>query len=800
MRKSQTKTQKLSNKTSKHDGLTKLLRIVIYLFTIIGTVSGASLIKIGGLSAAYADGTYVAKIQNGEILFFVFLIILCANVMWGILRWFLRGYREQWKAGRIIGKLIGGGIWRTLAIMPLILLSLFFIAPKISEVIDQNALAKDARTGIVATLSWPTERLEYIANHLEDFTIEELREELEPYLFNNVQFGTDASGNTATTQTSGLFTQNAFAYNRNVTTLNKVALSPSEKFIVFYTDTGDNAILDSEANELASMADDIVKKYSNLGFKYENNTVKVNDEVSLLAAKMLLKANGIDENILSTAMPIYVMDPFKDGSRTLAFYTGRKNADLLGHILIGLASLGIAGKDTAEMAWMINSTPLYPFFTILPEYINSDSLPVISAHELGHHYESIYGYSQGYNINTPGNFINETIANWMAINVYPDRKENDAINADHYNETYLLEDMGKTIRNAGDASGLVGYAAVAFLENYANIVPNASTIIMEADFSTDPLEYLYNSAGAELFQKTMTSLAEKNLTGDYGGKLINYILPHGEQNPCTDFCTETYEIAPAATEYLYFATTEYLNTTIEFLGNMGETSVSILGKNSSSSWEILESGAVKAEFKITEEVADKYEIIAFAVADYTIQDADEYIIKITKTEMEDIIADEGEYDFSSFYSELGDGCIEIDTNALFDDLTQIVDMGAELIGALSELGTAFDETADFSGVKAEYDESAMEAKTALSEAKSDLAPYRIVICGNYVKEGLSFDAVKYKLQSAMGWNIEILDEKDGSDRINVFAGGDLLTRVGRIYILARSSNETGLITINISER
>lgn len=51
----------------KENGWIKFIRVVLYTISITGALVGASLIKTGGLSASYADGTYAAKIQNGEI-------------------------------------------------------------------------------------------------------------------------------------------------------------------------------------------------------------------------------------------------------------------------------------------------------------------------------------------------------------------------------------------------------------------------------------------------------------------------------------------------------------------------------------------------------------------------------------------------------------------------------------------------------------------------------------------------------------------------------------------------------------
>ena len=233
----------------KENGWIKFARFLIYVVSIIGVTVGASLIKTGNLSAAYADGTYVAKINNGEIIFFVFLIILCGNIVWGILRWFLRGYREKWKPGRIIGKLIGGGIWRVLVIMPLMLLSFMIISPKVADVISDIVIEEQHNQKRIS-LSEPLNNLKYISEHLEDYTFEELEEELAPYFFKNIDFGVDASSNISKQQSPGLLTQNASAYASSVTVLNKAKLSSKGHFIVFYTDTGDDAILDKKAEEV----------------------------------------------------------------------------------------------------------------------------------------------------------------------------------------------------------------------------------------------------------------------------------------------------------------------------------------------------------------------------------------------------------------------------------------------------------------------------------------------------------------------------------------------------------------------
>ena len=189
----------------KENGWIKFTRFLIYVVSTTGVTVGASLIKSGNLSAAYADGTYAAKIDNGEIIFFVFLIILCGNIVWGILRWFLRGYREKWKPGRIIGKLIGGGIWRILVIVPLVILSLMVVAPKIVYAISAS-VEKEQNGQKSISLSEPLDHLEYITEHLENYTFDEIKEELTPYLFSDIDFDVDASSNVSVKRSSGFLT------------------------------------------------------------------------------------------------------------------------------------------------------------------------------------------------------------------------------------------------------------------------------------------------------------------------------------------------------------------------------------------------------------------------------------------------------------------------------------------------------------------------------------------------------------------------------------------------------------------
>lgn len=765
------------------NGWIKFLRVLFYVISIIGVTVGTSLIKTGGRSESYADGTYVAKIQNGEIIFFTALIVLSVNIIWGILRWFLRGYREQWTAGRIIGKLIGGGLWRAAAIIPLILISIFFIAPQISNIISANsALAEQAPI----SLSEPYERLKNLNSNLENLNPEELEHELSELMFNNIDFGLDASGNISR-RANSFFSSNVSAYSSTVTTLNRAKLSSLGHFVVFYTDIGDDQISDAKAAELAEMLETIIAGYKdNLDFDYEYEKLNNNTAKLKKIQNVLMDAN-IDENILDSAMPVYVVNPYKNGSSTLASYAGRRFKDLGAAILIKVATL--FGEETAEL---YNSTPSYPFINILPSNADSESLAIVTAHELGHHYAGVYNYNTYGKTGSDDNFIDETAPNWMAINVLPSQPATNLINDNHYNYSYLSKSTSYKISEA--SPNFLGYPPVAFLQNYYEIVPNAKTIIMDAVFYGDALNYLYEKAGTDNYQKVMVNLAERNLTGDYGGKLTNTVRPKGESLSCADVCSKNYFINPSATKYLYFATSEHQNTRITFSGD-SDILGSIIGIKYDGNFGVLSSGIAQKDILISEDELKNYEVIAFAVANTSISKQSSFIIDIIAKELEDLIATAGDFDFGSIYSELQPGCYEIDTDSLFDNLANLVSLGSDFLAALDRLSSE-----DYSEVRSAYDESSVEVKDSIFNTKSELSPYRVSVCANYIGSSQSFDEVKRRLQSALGYSLNFYDERDGAERFSVFAGFDLFSRSGHVYILAESEGEMGLAIISIDPR
>ena len=126
------------NVDKKESKLIKFIRILVWLAIAIALPIGISLKKSAALSTSLADGTYKIFNEQGKNLMTIFLILGGLNLIWGLIRWVARIRRERCTVGCIIGKLIGGGIWRTLIFTPIILASFLFLATSVREAIKTN--------------------------------------------------------------------------------------------------------------------------------------------------------------------------------------------------------------------------------------------------------------------------------------------------------------------------------------------------------------------------------------------------------------------------------------------------------------------------------------------------------------------------------------------------------------------------------------------------------------------------------------------------------------------------------------
>jgi hypothetical protein len=698
----------------------------------------------------------------------------------------------------MVGKIIGGGIWRFFAIAPVVVLSFLFLVPQVSLAISNNLTEAEVEP---VSLSAREDRLRHLVNNLENMDKDDIIKELEETSYNFFDFGLDASNNVSTNDSASWWpwgAEKASAYSHTITVLNKAKLSSKKRFVIFYTDTGDDQISDKQAAELGEMLEDVIDRYSStFGFEYTYERV-VNGSTTYAAKvasqQSVLRNAGLDANILSTAMPVYVVEPYENGSSTLASYAGKNWTNLREQLLLGINNLISIFSTLEEQALLYDTSPSFPFIHITPRSINSDSLKPVVAHELGHHYTSTYNYSD----DAPGSdddFTYETIANWLAINVLPNQPENTLINGNHYANGYLRCHKN-TISNV--CPNFPGYPAVPFFESYSRIVPDAIDIMMESTRYDDSLSYMYERAGQDNYRKVMTDLAERTITLEWDGKINTRSYPMGEDwGTCNKICQKQFEMEPSSTSFIWLSTESLQDSHVWATGD-DYTRISIIGRTRGErKMKILKSGEIEASLLITKETMEEYENIIIAVANSSISESSKYTAGTILQSVIDLLEDIDSLsnsDFADLYQELRPGCYIADTDSIFDQMLGFIGIGSRFMKVIEDLNP------EYSGAQNGYDLVTTEISQGITTAKNALAPYRISVCTNDVDPDLTFENAKNRLQNTGTLGLNIYDSTFGVDKISAFVDFDLFTESARVYVLAGHNGINGLVTVDITSK
>lgn len=766
----------------------KPLRVFIWLVVIILAAIGIGLYFDAFKTAAYTTGTHDQKISVATCFVILAIILGVQNLTLGVTRWLVRRHDEKWSAGKTIGKLIGGGIWRALVIVPISLVAFFTLPTMIGHLVEQNVV--NNKKPFPEELDIAERSLENAASNLEQMSEEEIQEVFETALLSNIDFDTDASGNISSKRS--LLSQNAFAYTKNLKVLNKAYLSPNQHFIVFYTDTGDDAIFDADAQKLAGMLDLIIESYKSelaLDFVYAKETANSGREKN---AKKVLTANNIDENALDFAMPVYIANPYKNGSNTLASYAGTKFNELSTSIIIKLGAL--FGEETAKL---YNTAATFPFVNILPSNISDESLALVTAHELGHHYESThckaaFGGDCDNSSTTERKIYNEGLTNWFATMTIKDQPEDNLLRSHHatYIEHATCEPANKiasVFEGCISTGEFLGYPANAFISNVYDALDSTTgkKVLLSALGSDDFLKYLdlaiENNVGSDVMKKRhqiMQNLSERNLTNDYGGRYALYAdsLPASKELPCSDFCSEKYTIPYATIMYFAMAPSEYKDRKITFETNNSNVSASFVGKRNGK-FEVI-SHTNYGEQNLEHTISDDYEIVMLAVANTSFQSYNEFQVKVEVVEIEELLDDTPLEE-----AELGTGCFDLG-KAMGD----LMDASLDFVRSLEEILHS-----------EEYSQSLNEAEANMAEAKTELNKSNIILCEQLIKSGVDFDTAFNAFRKIH--DFEIFNFALNEDtHIGISGGVNFTNRTGKIYLIVEDSGQLQAINITVTQR
>ncbi len=767
--KAETKTSEQPQKEEKQpakkgEGWIKFLRILIWCAVAILLTVGLQLRALSKTSSAYADGSQTAKASLGNTLFWIGLILGLANLAWGAYRWFSRLVKEKWKAGKIIGKLIGGGIWRTLAIMPVIAIAYFVISPAI----------------IAKTVPKPAELVKYGSvlhntspNEAENLSEAEKRQLAELLLLPNVKFSTDASSNVSTKKS--LFSANVYAGSK-VTVLNKAKLSPQNHFVIFYTDTGDDKVSDDGVANMGAMLEEIIASYKSQydqGLNYKKSSYEGTENEDDMQA--VLVASGIDKNITNTAMPVYIVNPFSENpDGTLASYVGTEWNDFK-HQFASFFKF-LADKDQEEGINLYESSPSLPFIHVQPDAVGDKSTYEIVAHELGHHFISNYCFTTKSTSCPINKMLNEAMANYLSVSITPAGKQGTVIHG-HYNtfvgygcysaDKLIIEPIRRYGCHSKGSSD--GYPAVSYMYNYANVVPNGKKILFDAFNESDPMEYLYNQAGRSNYKRVITTWAERTLLNNYGmPALTGDKDPSGFKVPCYDFCTEDQKVFYSSIRFMYITKADFYHKTVKITSESEDITFMSFGKNGNT-WEKIES--TDGEISYTFMNNSKYETVVLVPVNYSYEDDRMITISVSDSEIEEIIEEpepveeEPEEDPYNPITLDDNGCARIEIKSLLE-------LPGRLYRMLNE--SEFAEGA--------FTDELAKIEADTNKAKEEIDFEILTICEDKIKAGVNFDQASNIIKQSTH-TIHLGLRKSEEINLSAFVKYEPLTRRSKGYIL-----------------
>lgn len=318
--------------------------------------------------------------------------------------------------------------------------------------------------------------------------------------------------------------------------LDKARLSSNGRFLLWYTNTGNDSITENDVNviltELENSVGDL-EQLSKIKYSYDPYVDNKNLVGDYISATVVLQECNIPVDSIETAMSIYVYDTGSDV--TLAQYT---DTNLLSKYL------NYAGLSSIRHDGVIN----YPYIFMNKSRLNeTDSLKQVTRHELFHHLQHSYCKANGLDscTYTEDEFI-ESYANYVS-----------AVTGNYQStKTYLNNWFGAYYRDVSlniedEKGGSYGYAIYPYLYSYSLMVDNSSEIFNKALLENEPLKYINKNTSKEKLKSTINDLALKFLSKSY--KNNAFVAPSDDKldikGDISKNDTYKYEINKGAIDY-----------------------------------------------------------------------------------------------------------------------------------------------------------------------------------------------------------------------------------------------------------
>ncbi|RXE60222.1 hypothetical protein [Acetivibrio mesophilus] len=384
-------------------------------------------------------------------------------------------------------------------------------------------------------------------DELSDATLEYLAKNI---MMTDIRIHPDASQNRVAYEKKWQpFSEYVFANEYDITILDRAVLSPSGKFLIWYTETGEGSISREIAQKLANTVENIADDISEfLDVEWDYDYQELNSD-SYEDMKKVLNECGIDENAIKEALPVYVYDPPRVNG-AVAWYV--RNFDPIEKFGNWLQKVIFEEDELDEKATVYSA----PYIVIKTSVISDmESLNALFAHELTHHFQRIYYNNLEHN---PPKFTSETVANFVSASINENKGTNTILNR-HANDSMDILDYHFDKMVSGNACG---YGEFVWAKSYVDIIPNGKQYLWESLLEEEnPFKFLREKAG-DSYQLVLEDFAVRNITKDYQEKgFISTKFPNPKATLSRYMDTEEHIIHPNCLHYYYLDIKSFYKST-----------------------------------------------------------------------------------------------------------------------------------------------------------------------------------------------------------------------------------------------
>lgn len=412
-----------------------------------------------------------------------------------------------------------------------------------------------------------------------------------------------------TIQTADNDQENAFNH-----TLDKVALSSNEHFLIWYTDTGDDAITEEQLKQIDDTLENAITIYTmEFGIRYSYDPYVdnkwFNDDYS--HAEDVMEDCGLSKSYFKEAMSVYVYDT--GSNAVLASYCDEQDTAKWINNTIFL--------DILDNDGIIN----YPYIILNRRGFegNSDSLTQLCNHEFFHHMQFLYSMETMGERCGADLVISEGIANYASALASSVTSTGTFLN--NWAGVYS-QNTSTSLPKISDGQSK-GYGIFPYFYAYGKEVPEAHDIIMRAHIEKDPFEYIQENTDKSYLVKTINRLAFSTISQDYDNKSMISNKGIKEKDELRINHTYNQTINPGAIDYYKLSDTMDMDLVTD---GKDYVSFNVYGRLGNR-WEKINSETGNMSIDMSADAHKPYDELYLAVTNGNLLDSYEYDIEIKET-------------------------------------------------------------------------------------------------------------------------------------------------------------------------